>query len=116
MYNEQEKARVRTILDVHIGKQHQAMPVREQLRMLSLRKRRLTIIAAVNILALVFFGYWFFSGITELASWVFWMIVVVFTLNLASVSHQRRQITLAADFLESGGTTSAESDKATSSE
>ena len=108
MYNEQEKARVKTILDVHIGQQHVSMPVQEQLRLLALRKRRLTFITAVNILALVFFGYWFFSGITELASWVFWMIVVVFALNLVSVSYQRRQITLATDFLASGGTAALE--------
>lgn len=108
IYNEQEKARVKTILDVHIGQQHRSMPVPEQLRLLSLRKRRLTIITAVNVLALIFFGYWFFSGITELASWVFWMIVGVFTLNLLSVSYQRRQITLATDFLESGGATASE--------
>lgn len=100
-YRNEEIARIETVLDYHVGKDRESKPRSEQIRVLMLRKRRFFFITAINVLALVFFGYWFFSGITELPSWIFWMLAVVFSLNLVSVAWQRKQIDDAIGFLES---------------
>ena len=100
-YRNEEIARIETVLDYHVGKDRESKPRSEQIRVLMLRKRRFFFITAINVLARVFFGYWFFSGITELPSWIFWMLTVVFSLNLVSVAWQRKQIDDAIGFLES---------------
>lgn len=101
-YRQEEISRIRTVLDYHVGKDRDSKSKSEQIRLLKLRKRRFFFITAINILALVFFGYWFFSGITQLPSWIFWILAVVFVLNLMSVVWQRKQIDDAIDYLESG--------------
>ncbi len=101
-YRNEEIAKIETVLDYHIGKDRDTRSHSEQIRILMLRKRRFFFITAINVLALVFFGYWFFSGITELPSWIFWVLAVVFALNLASIAWQKKQIDEAIGFLESG--------------
>ena len=83
-YNKMETKRIETILDYHIGRDWGQKPVSEQVRILMLKKRRFLFITLTNILALFFFGYWFLSDITQLADWIFWVLVAVFTLNLLS--------------------------------
>ncbi len=98
---EEDIARINTVLDYHIGKDRVSLSRSEQTRLLMQRKRRFFFITAINVLALVFFGYWFFSGITELPAWIFWILAVVFALNLASVAWQKKQIDDAIEYLES---------------
>ena len=91
--------RIRAVMDQHIGKNHDKQPVSRKLEMLRLRKRRYVFITLINVLALVFFGYWFFSGMTELSSWVFYLLAAVFVLNVISVRYQKRNIESAEEFL-----------------
>ncbi len=102
VYNEEEVARIRTVLDYHVGKGRDDKPVSEQIRILQYRKRRFIFITAINVLALVFFAYWFISGLTELASWIFYILIAVFLLNLLSISYQKRQIEQAISWLQTG--------------
>lgn len=100
-YTDQELTRINTVLDYHVGKNRDGKSVSEQIRILEHRKRRFFFIISINILALVFFGYWFFSDMTELASWIFWVLAAVFVLNLISVNYQKRQIQQAIEYLSS---------------
>lgn len=101
-FRSEDIARIETVLDYHVGKDRREKPKSEVLRILMLRRRRFFFITATNILALIFFGYWFFSGITELPSWIFWVLAVVFVLNLVSVAWQKKQVDDAIAYVESG--------------
>ncbi len=101
-FRKEDIARIETVLDYHVGKDRQDKPKDEVLQILMHRKKRFFYITAINILALVFFGYWFFSGITELPTWIFWVLAAVFVLNLASIAWQRKQIDDAMSYVESG--------------
>lgn len=101
-FRKEDIARIETVLDYNVGKDRHDKPKNEVLQILMHRKKRFFYITAINILALVFFGYWFFSGITELPSWIFWLLAAVFVLNLVSISWQRKQIDDAISYVESG--------------
>lgn len=100
-FRKEDIARIETVLDYNVGKDRHDKPKNEVLQILMHRKKRFFYITAINILALVFFGYWFFSGITELPSWIFWLLAAVFVLNLVSISWQRKQIDDAISYVES---------------
>ncbi len=95
-------ARIETVLDYHVGKDRHEKTKGEVMQVLMHRKRRFFFITALNILALVFFGYWFFSGITELPVWIFWILAMVFVLNLISVAWQKKQIDDAITYVGAG--------------
>jgi hypothetical protein len=101
-FRNEEIARIETVLDYHVGKDRHDKPKGEVLRILAHRKRRFFFITIMNILALVFFGYWFFTGITALPVWIFWILAAVFALNLVSVAWQKRQIDDAIAYVEAG--------------
>ncbi len=101
-FRNEDIARIETVLDYHVGKDRGEKPQEAVLQILMHRKRRFFIITIMNILALVFFGYWFFSGITALPGWIFWVLAAVFALNLASVAWQKRQIDDAIAYVEAG--------------
>ena len=102
VYNKMEKARIETILDYHIGRERDQKPVSEQVRILMMKKRRFLFITLINVLAIVFFGYWFVSDMTQLADWIIWVLAAVFVLNLLSVFYQKKQIEMAINYLQSG--------------
>lgn len=101
-FRNEDITRIETVLDYHAGKDRHDRSEHELLQILRNRKNRFFYITVINILALVFFGYWFFSGITELPTWIFWVLAVVFVLNLTSVAWQRKQIDDAINYVESG--------------
>lgn len=101
-FRNEDITRIDTVLDYHVGKDRIDKSREEVLRILMLRKRRFFIITIMNVLALVFFGYWFYSGITALPGWIFWVLAAVFVLNLASVIWQKKQIDDAISYVEAG--------------
>lgn len=82
-------------------KTHQlSLPADEQVELLRKKKRRQLWFLIINIIAILFFGYSFFYGITELSNTILYILAAVFTLNVLLIFYQRKQIGELIDYLK----------------
>ena len=72
-----------------------------QVKELERRKKRVYIMLLFNVLALLFFGYNFYSGQTQLEGWVMYMIGGVVALNIFVMYRQLQQIETLSTHLKS---------------
>lgn len=57
----------------------------------------------LNLLAIIFFSYSWYFGITQLSNTIFTILVAVFAMNVVLIMFQRRQIRELSDFYRTGG-------------
>lgn len=102
-YTEDQLKRIHTFLNYHLGEQGKQMPLDRQIESLTGRRRRFQIMMIVNVLALLFFAYWFLAGITALPNYVFYILLGIFLLNVFTVQYQKKQLQEAVDYLKATG-------------
>ncbi len=92
--------RFQSYLNIHLKKDEQSLPVDGQIKALHKRERNKWIQLAVNIIAILFFGYSFFYDITELSNTFFYIILAVFLVNVGLIFYQKNQIDELVDYLQ----------------
>lgn len=96
----QEQERMESYLNVHLKQEYHAESPSVQIEELQKRDRNKWIQLAVNIAAILFFGYSFYFEITELSQTFFIIIVAVFGINVGLIFFQKKQIQELIAFLK----------------
>lgn len=99
-HNSEDQERLESYLNIHLKKDEQSKPPAEQIKALNKRDRNKWIQLAINILAILFFGYSFYYDITQLSQTFFIIIFAVFVINVGLIFYQRNQIQDLIDYLE----------------
>lgn len=97
--DKKEQERLQSYLNIHLKKDKQSLSLDEQVEELQKKNRKKWIMLAVNIAAILVFGYSFYYDITQLGQTFFIIIVVVFGINVGLIFYQRKQINELIDFL-----------------
>lgn len=95
-----EQERLESYLTVHLKKEYHSKPASEQIEQLQKRERNKWIQLAVNVAAILFFGYSFYFNITELSQTFLIIIVAVFGINVGLIFYQKKQIDELVEFLK----------------
>jgi len=90
--NADEQKRLESYLNIHLKKDELSEQISEQIEEMHKRKRNKWIQLGVNIAAILFFGYSFYYGLTQLKQIFFIIILVVFVLNVGLIFYQKNQI------------------------
>lgn len=99
-YSSEEQERFQSYLKVHLKKDQLDLSVSEQIGALEKRARSKRWHLLINIAAILFFGYSFYFGITQLSQTFFIIIMVVFGINVGLIFYQRKQIYSLIDYLK----------------
>ncbi len=92
--------RLQSYLNIHLKKDELSLPPEGQLEALDKKKRNKWIQLAVNVAAILFFGYSFYFDITQLGSTFFYIIFAVFVVNVGLIFYQKNQIDELGEYLE----------------
>ncbi|MDZ7658408.1 hypothetical protein [Fodinibius sp.] len=92
--------RLQSYLTVHLKKDELSLPESEQVDALHKKKRNKWIQLAVNIAAILFFGYSFYFDITQLSQTFFIIILAVFAINVGLIFYQKNQIDELLEYLQ----------------
>jgi hypothetical protein len=96
--NKQNK--LQSYLNIHLKKDEQSLSISEQIQALHKKKRNKWIQLAVNIAAILFFGYSFYFDITNLSQTFFYLIFGVFVINVGLIFYQKGQIEELVKYLQ----------------
>ncbi|SMO77449.1 hypothetical protein [Fodinibius sediminis] len=97
--DEKEQQRLQSYLNIHLKNDKQTLPLKGQIEALQKKDRNKWIMLAVNIAALVVFGYSFYFDITELSQTFFLIIVAVFGINVGLIYYQKKQLKELVEYL-----------------
>lgn len=92
--------RLQSYLNIHLKKDELSLPAEEQVKALHKKKRNKWIQLAVNIIAILFFGYSFYFDITQLSSTFFYIIFAVFIVNVGLIFYQKNQLDELVAYLQ----------------
>ena len=87
-------------LKIHLKKDELSLPPDDQVEALQKKKRNKWIQLAVNIAAILFFGYSFYYDITQLSHTFFYIIFAVFVINVGLIFYQKNQLDDLTEYLE----------------
>jgi hypothetical protein len=99
-YSESDKKRFETYEKIHLKKDQQDLDATGKLAALDNRDRRLWLMLFLNVVAVFFFGYSWYAGITELNQYVLVILVVVFLANTGMIFYQKRQVSELRGYLK----------------
>jgi hypothetical protein len=91
--------KLQSYLNIHLKKDELSLSAADQVEALYKKKRNKWIQLAVNIAAILFFGYSFYFNITELSNTFFYIIFAVFVINVGLIFYQKNQIEELVDYL-----------------
>lgn len=92
--------KLQSYLNIHLKKDEQSLSASGQIEALHKKKRNKWIQLAVNIAAILFFGYSFYFEITDLSHTFFYIIFAVFVINVGLIFYQKGQIDELVDYLQ----------------
>lgn len=98
-YSEQEIQRLHSYLNIHLKKEQRELPEDEQIEALHKRDRNKWIHFAINLLALLIFGYSFYFDLTRMSRTFFIIIAVIFSINVLLIFYQKKQIRDLIEYL-----------------
>jgi len=98
--NSEKQERLQSYLKIHLKKDKLSLPPSDQIEALHKKDRNKWIQLAVNIAAILFFGYSFYYDITQLSQTFFLIILAVFVINVGLIFYQRNQIQELIDYLQ----------------
>lgn len=91
-YDSQKQERYRSYLNTYLKKEQLDLSIAEKIEALEKRGRSKWWHLLINIAAILFFGYSFYYGITQLGQTFFIIITVVFGINVGLIVYQKKQI------------------------
>ncbi len=100
-YSEEDLERFRRYKRIHLKHDEMEAPLDKQLESLQKRERNKWIQLAVNVLALLFFGYSYYFDITQLSNTFLYILIAVFIVNTVLIFYQKRQILELKNYIQS---------------
>lgn len=97
-YSSSEEEKFDAYLNVHL-RSKQDLPDEEKIPELEKKLRNKFIQFVVNIIIIVLFIYAFFNDLTTFGDWFFYLIFVVFAINILLLAVQRRQINELIEYI-----------------
>lgn len=91
-YSSEDRERYQAYLNVHLKNKEYDLPPGEKIEILEKRLRNKWWMLGVNVLAILFFGYSFFYGITQLSDTLLYILLAVFVVNMGLIFYQRNQL------------------------
>lgn len=79
-------------LHAHLKDEQLEAPNGEKIEILKKRKRSRWWMLVINIAVILFFGYSFYFGITQLSDTFFYILLAVFVINMALIYYQTKQL------------------------
>lgn len=98
--DKEQQERFKSYINVHLKNDQQSLPLSKQINVLHKKDRNKWWQFAINIAAILFFGYSFYTDITQLSPTVFYVIFAVFGINVGLIFYQKKQIHELIDYLE----------------
>lgn len=96
----EEQERLEAYLNVHLKSEYHSESPSVQIEELNKRIRNKWIQLAVNVAAILFFGYSFYFDITQLSQTFMMVIVAVFGINVGLIFFQKKQINELIGYLQ----------------
>lgn len=96
----EEQNRLQSYLSIHLKKDELSLSDSGKIDSLHKKKRNKWIQLAVNIAAILFFGYSFYYDITQLSNTFFYIIAGVFLVNVGLIFYQKNQIDELVNYLQ----------------
>lgn len=87
-------------LRIHLKNKYLDAPLDKKIDRLKKRKRSRWIMLAVNIAAILFFGYSFYFDITQLSNTLLYILFAVFIINVILIFYQTTQLKKLIRYLE----------------
>ncbi len=98
--NKQMPAWAKTQLRIHLKQKQLDASQDEQIYLLKKRKRSRWWMLVVNVAAILFFGYSFYFGITQLSDTLLYILLAVFVINVILIFYQTKQLNRLVAYLE----------------
>lgn len=89
-------------LQMHLKEEQLNASVGEKISLLKKRKRSRWIMLAVNVVAILFFGYSFYFDITQLSNTLIYILSAVFIINVVMIFRQAKQLRQLIQYLQEG--------------
>lgn len=100
-FSEEQAKKYETFLKYHLGENFANLDQEEQQKLLKARDRWFNFLMIINVVALVFFSYWFLADVTQLSDIVFYVLLAVFLLNMLSVGYQKKMLGEVKEYVRS---------------
>lgn len=99
MYDSETREQLESYLTIHLKNDQLELSDEEQLEALQKRGRAKNWHLIFNIAAVLFFGYSFYYGITQLSETFLIAILAVFGVNVGLIFYQKKQINELIEYL-----------------
>lgn len=98
--NAEQQERFQSYLQIHLKKEELDSPKEEQVRLLQKKNRKQSWFLGINVAAILFFGYSFYYGITQLSSTLLYILGAVFIINVILIFYQKKQLKKMIEYLK----------------
>lgn len=98
-YSQEEKNRFQALLNVHLKQEERSKPIAEKIDLIQKKDRNKWWMLGVNVAAILFFGYSFMFGITQLSNTLLYILLIVFVVNVGLIFYQKKQLGELVEYL-----------------
>ncbi len=99
-YSSEDLERFKSYEKVHLRGVDDDLSIRNKIETLNKKERNKWYMLWINVLAIVFFSYSHYFEITALGDTIYFILLVVFTINVALIFLQKKQIRELIEFYE----------------
>ena len=89
---DQPKEPYQAYAKMHLKEEQRSLPAAEKIEILQKKDRSKWWHVGINIAAVLFFGYSFYFGITQLSDTILYILLAVFGINVGLIFYQKKQI------------------------
>jgi magnesium-transporting ATPase (P-type) len=100
-HNSEQQERFQSYLHIHLKEEERSLPQKEQVQILQKKNRKQSWFLGINMAAILFFGYSFYYGITQLSNTLLYILGGVFVINVVLIFYQKKQLNKLIEYLKS---------------
>lgn len=100
-YTKEDLERFKSYEKIHLRRVDDSVSPGEKIDILEKKDRNKWVLLLLNVLAIIFFSYSYYFDITELGDTIFFILIVIFTVNVGMIFFQKKQIKELMEFYNS---------------
>ena len=100
VYTTEQKKQFQAYLKLYLKEDQRGLSEEEQIEIIQKKNRSKWWHLAINILAIAFFTYSFFEGITQLSDILLYILFGVFVINVGMIFYQKKQMNRLVAYLK----------------